>query len=360
MLLLATIASLLLISGLALALHPLIYLLRTYQAIHYTQLIPLARLRSAAQGVTEIECTLDPAPRSQAPLSGLEAAYWEVKNPFMTETPLCYSYDAGDAQPIRRFIVLKAKNEVFLVDAEHHPIGLLRNCVLVPHLRGRYQLLGADLRSRFDKLFGKERVRLVRRSHNPHRSMIRFTDQQLNTMADAAQLTLDEDIILAGETVRLFGDLHTLRASTLDQLGERVALLIQGYPARQEEAVKLAKVHSRHDIQDSEYRIHLLLKPNQYLPTVVRAIHQDGGLSEALTRSKIPIFLITGSFGMIFTFIGASLGFSLITELQDALGSGQNLLSWIDWLTIPLMLMSGLMFLGLRHSIQSSREDNLF
>lgn len=358
MLLLTVIAVLALLTGLALMLHPLIYLFRAQRAVRYKELIALARVRSAAQGVVEIECKLDPAPRSHTPLSGLKAGYWEVKDPFATETPICYSYDAGDSEPVRRFLVLRADNEVFLVDAEHHPFALLRDCVVVPHLRSRYQLQGAALRERFDRLFGKDSVRLVRASHKPRRSMVRFSDEQLNTFKDAAQLTLDEDVVLAGEPVRLFGDLRTLRAATAEQLGKRVAHLVKGCSARCDEAARLAQAHAVVDHQGGEYRINLLLKPYNNLPTVVRALSQETSLNDALIRHKQLLLTQAGSFGMLLTFIGVFLGFPLLTELQDALAAGENPLSWLDWFAIPVLLMISLFLLGLRHSIKLGRKNN--
>ena len=359
MLLLAVIAGLALLTGLALMLYPLVYLFRAQRAVRYKELIALARVRSAAQGVVEIECKLDPAPRSHTPLSGVKAGYWEVKNPFATETPICYSYDAGDSEPVRRFLVLRTESEVFLVDAEHHPFALLRDCVVVPHLRSSYQLQGAALRERLDRLFGKDSVRLVRASHKPHRSMIRVSDEQLNAFKDATQLTLDEDVVLAGEPVRLFGDLRTLRATTPEQLGERVAHLVKGGAARRDEAARLAQAHALADLQGGEYRINLLLKPYESLPTVVRALSQETSLSDALIRHQQLLLTQAGSFGMLLTFIGVFLGFPLLIELQDALAAGENPLSWLDWFAIPILLMSGLSLWGLRHSIKTSRENNL-
>ncbi len=333
--------------SLLLILHPLRYLLRGIRAVRYKALIPAARVRSAAQGVTEIEGRLDPAPTRVSPLSGMEAGYWELQERYEHRTPLYHAHGRE-----RRFIVLQAEGERFIVDAEHHPLGAMRQCIVVPHLRTGYEVPVRSLKAHLDTLFGEGTVTLQRilpdtgkkrrGSMNP-KELAEFLDIPLET-EPGGNMTVGEDILLTGQPVRLFGNLRTVRASTREGVAQRVRELGRGwYDKKRDAAAALAEQYALEQPGGGHYTVNLLLRPYDHLPTAVRSLDDQRTLTQHIIHQKLPMLLMSLVSGLVgLTFAPFFIGFFSPEELMQLLDDPGRLAFEAGLVTVFLLFVGGL------------------
>lgn len=290
-------ALLILVGGVLLVAQPLRYLLRVWRALRYRELIALARLRSVAQGVAEFEGRLDLAPIGLTPMSGLEAGYWELIERYSLKTPICHSHGME-----RRFIVLRAEGQVFVVDAEHSPFAGLRSLLIEPHLRTGYSTTVGRLKAHLDTLFAPAQIRLLR-APSPGNRKRRNTVQPAEppeVRLAARSLDVGEDILLAGEPVRMFGDLHTIRGASAGELEARVRHFARRwYPKKAEAAAALVREQVNALSRDGGYSVNFLLQPYGQLPIVIRPADDAATLKAHLLDRKVPTLIFTLIVGLV-------------------------------------------------------------